>query len=601
MRITWCSAAVTAAAGAILVGAPAHARAENSAGVDGSSGVATRGGAAVEDRTAPMYQPQTWSLVAPAGQISGNPFDIRATARFVGDDGSVTVVPMFYDGQSGGGRVYSFRFTGVRPDVSYQIETSSQVASLDGSAFSLLVTPGDGLGFVQSAGSGYAVESGESGRLRGFLLNILQTDPAGESSPFFHTHLSDFASNPIGRTRSYARYAADRGFTAIYVMLGNHLSDLGTFEGDQVQTPDPDLEAFEVLDQIVATAHEEGVHVHFWRWGDANRGWTAQGLPGGINGSADRRLTTYLAARLGAMPSWSIGYGFDLHEWVTPAQLEVWRSELAEGLAFPHLISARSHEFGSDASAIQGYAQGDDELGASASRVPEYDELRSLIESAPGRPHLLEERNVLERWGLDSDGTRLLMWRSAMAGGVGGWYGFFDHDPVFGNDTGYDNDEALATHGRFWRDRLEIGMVPEPGLTGPTGGDAFALLAPDLGSAVVFAESSDRVRLNVSELAVPRRAVAVDTRAAYEEIDLGLLEPVDQVWQAPRGSDWAIAIEPAGGCSGDVNGDGSITSADFFAWIVAFGDLDGSADINLDGEVTSSDLFAWVVQFEAGC
>ncbi|MFQ5676055.1 MAG: hypothetical protein ACE5G1_09180, partial [bacterium] len=37
-------------------------------------------------------------------------------------------------------------------------------------------------------------------------------------------------------------------------------------------------------------------------------------------------------------------------------------------------------------------------------------------------------------------------------------------------------------------------------------------------------------------------AVAVDTKLTYAELDLGRLDPIDQVWNAPYKSDWAIAV-----------------------------------------------------------
>ncbi|MEM8757032.1 MAG: GC-type dockerin domain-anchored protein [Planctomycetota bacterium] len=52
---------------------------------------------------------------------------------------------------------------------------------------------------------------------------------------------------------------------------------------------------------------------------------------------------------------------------------------------------------------------------------------------------------------------------------------------------------------------------------------------------------------------------------------------------------------------GDVNGDGFVTSADFFAWVVAFGDEDPPADQNCDGLYNGSDFFAWVNNFGNDC
>ncbi|MCB9249861.1 MAG: hypothetical protein H6613_15565 [Ignavibacteriales bacterium] len=67
---------------------------------------------------------------------------------------------------------------------------------------------------------------------------------------------------------------------------------------------------------LIVTAREKGLHVHFWSWGDEQRNQTLVDVLGGINGVEDKRLQRYIAARLGPIPGWSMGYGFDLHEWV---------------------------------------------------------------------------------------------------------------------------------------------------------------------------------------------------------------------------------------------------------------------------------------------
>ncbi|MEM8756262.1 MAG: GC-type dockerin domain-anchored protein [Planctomycetota bacterium] len=67
-------------------------------------------------------------------------------------------------------------------------------------------------------------------------------------------------------------------------------------------------------------------------------------------------------------------------------------------------------------------------------------------------------------------------------------------------------------------------------------------------------------------------------------------------------SAYRTVIDLAGDpCLADVNDDGIVTSADFFAWVVAFGDQAPECDQNLDGSCTSADFFAWVSNFGTGC
>lgn len=54
-------------------------------------------------------------------------------------------------------------------------------------------------------------------------------------------------------------------------------------------------------------------------------------------------------------------------------------------------------------------------------------------------------------------------------------------------------------------------------------------------------------------------------------------------------------------CLADVNGDESLTPADFSAWIDAFNASAPAADQNADGLILPNDFAAWVQNFNAGC
>ena len=54
-------------------------------------------------------------------------------------------------------------------------------------------------------------------------------------------------------------------------------------------------------------------------------------------------------------------------------------------------------------------------------------------------------------------------------------------------------------------------------------------------------------------------------------------------------------------CLADVNGDGSVTPADFTAWVAAFNSQAPQCDQNGDGSCTPADFTAWVANFNAGC
>jgi len=54
-------------------------------------------------------------------------------------------------------------------------------------------------------------------------------------------------------------------------------------------------------------------------------------------------------------------------------------------------------------------------------------------------------------------------------------------------------------------------------------------------------------------------------------------------------------------CPADTNNDGSLTPADFTAWIAAFNAMAPQCDQNGDGSCTPADFTAWIANFNAGC
>ncbi len=54
-------------------------------------------------------------------------------------------------------------------------------------------------------------------------------------------------------------------------------------------------------------------------------------------------------------------------------------------------------------------------------------------------------------------------------------------------------------------------------------------------------------------------------------------------------------------CVADTNGDGSLTPADFTAWIAAFNAMAPECDQNADGSCTPADFTAWIANYNAGC
>jgi hypothetical protein len=133
------------------------------------------------------------------------------------------------------------------------------------------------------------------------------------------------------------------------------------------------------------------------------------------------------------------------------------------------------------------------------------------------------------------------MWRQAIAGGM---MGFWGHYPKTYYDKGpYPRPEQFVCFRTFWDGRFLLEMQRARELT-----DGYALATPDQEHFVFYKEGTEKITMDLSDMAGPQPAVAVDTTKEYREIDLGTLEPGEHSWKAPRESDWAIAVGtfPAG-------------------------------------------------------
>jgi hypothetical protein len=255
----------------------------------------------------------------------------------------------------------------------------------------------------------------------------------------------------------------------------------------------------------------------------------------GLNGEVDRRLQRYICARLGPLPGWSMGYGWDLQEWVKEKDLRIWHQYMHHHLGWFHFLGGRAPDLtqicdGLDYSSYQQHR-------------PDYKIYVKAIEQYPDKPTFLEDRfrvrkNVYPKKDYDFDMTRRGLWHSTMAGGAANiWGNLLDPRPD-GMSHPYPNKHQFLTWSRFWKDRFLKEMVRDNRLT-----DGVCLKAP--GKLTVFyKEDTKSIRMDLAELSSPIHAVAVDTRRQYKEIKIRSLEAqLGQIFKAPHQSDWAVALE----------------------------------------------------------
>ena len=389
-----------------------------------------------------MWEWSDWR--SPVVEYTGNPFDVRATVTFRHwETGVQRTTEMYYDGK---GR-WKFRFPGTRAGY-WTHHTTSDLPGLDGHSGGIDVHENEDevvKGFLTHVGNKYAIQGRDETDLHGYLFNVYMgrvEHPA---------YLEEFGSGREEVKKKALAYLADaryNGFEIIFVHVNNNWFKFGVRRHDEHDSVNPDPQAFEILETIIQTVHEAGGRVHLWAWGDESRKWTPRGVPGGINGEADRRLQRYIAARLGPLPGWTMGYGFDLHEWTNGAELNAWAQYLHAHMGWQHLLCARGYPLHGpyNVNSYDGFGR-DVPLATTRHGPQNYEEIVEDLSSDVTKPHLYEERHSYRREGfnLDMDGTRRLLWWEAMAGGMGGFFGFYPDSP-----HPYPNPEQLRMHYDFW-------------------------------------------------------------------------------------------------------------------------------------------------------
>lgn len=470
---------------------------------------------------APLWQYQEWQLSAQ--NIAINPFDVEASVVFSHRDSATTLsTGMFYDGN------WRFRFTPTLAG-DWDFVSHSNIPELDSLSGSLtaMVEPGTtARGWLEAHQGGWRWSATHQAANTQYVQYALPDRFHGQSQKI---------------AQDIELFIADHGFGGFHVPALN----MGWFQlqyaGQGVDSlpydPElnPDPATFEALEQLIQATYQAGGSVHLQLWDGA-----ADGLPWQASDPAARRLQNYLAARLGPLPGWTLGIGQPGEEGTGVAEsLALWRHQLQEKLAWPHLLV--------------GAPTLPDESGLSPLGVPtgapDYQEFLALRNQYPQRALLATSGFFIPFVGQGSDEdyglelTRRGLWQATMAGGLGAiWGNFLEQDQLLEPTEGsvpYPNAGLLQTYQRFFFEngRLLVGMVPDSSLS-----DSAWVLRDGDRNLIFYQQDTDEIHLNLSQMPDALPVVAVDTRQPYAELTLGLVQAGDQIWTAPHGSDWVLAI-----------------------------------------------------------
>jgi len=495
------------------------------------------------DRIAPEWGPVAeWSIESSTHR--GDPFDavVAATFRHAAS-GEERTTPLYFDGD----RAWRFRFTATRAG-EWEYRTTSADPTFSARRGTVTVVANanpDAHGFVTAFGSKW----GWQGTGRAFVpqLVMYRADPPG---------LADAAAID----RDIELFFHQHGFN------GFHLPTLGArfFDHDAASERvdetmrDPDPRTFAALELVISRVHAAGGFTHIWAWGDDQRGQTPLRLRGGPDGDVARRLERYIAARLGPLPGWTMGFGFDLQEWAAipdRAQLvRPWKERLSALLGWQHLLGGRmgptlrDGEIEHDLQAR--LADGLSYSGYEHHR-PSFAMYVAALEARPGFPVLSEDRFRIRVPPLypdkdyDEEMTRRGLYRSTLAGGAGNIWGN-NHPGGWGPggmSRAYPRPEIIQTWARCFANRFTRDMERAAIADGP------CLARPTRRHFVVYREDASSMIVDLSAIDGACAAVAIDTRQAYREIALGTIEPGRFEWKAPHPSDWILAIGDFDGAS----------------------------------------------------
>lgn len=488
------------------------------------------------DKSGTQWRPCVeWAVTNPGH--SGDAYDVVAAVTFThSSSGETHTTEMFYDGSD----TWKFRFTATRTGV-WTFTTSSSDPDLDGKNGRAVIGGNpdpNPHGFIKKivVSDTQGTRWGWEGPERAFVPQLVMYD-----SP------ASYYNDPAKIDRDIQDFFAEHGFNGFHTQVYGRWFDLESDGGVNSSMTEPDRRTFEALEQLITRVHRAGGLVHIWTWGDHSRQWTCRSLSGGMNGTVDRRLQRYICARLGPIPGWTMGYGFDLDEWVSASELEIWHDYMEDHLGWSHFLGGRpaGPNHGVDHSPWNAWNSSQD-YSSYEHHQPDYNVYVAALREVVGQPVLSEDRfriRVPSRYpekDYTDEMTRRGLYISTMAGGVGNIWGTrYDHGDWTegGGSWPYRIEDQIKTYATFFENRFLNNLERSNDIT-----DGACLRHPSNTHYLFYKEDASSVEMDLSDMSGPQPAIAVDTKLAYAEIDLGIRPASSWTWSAPYRSDWTVAV-----------------------------------------------------------
>ena len=284
--------------------------------------------AAQTSKVVELYRWVDFAIEAPGAASGIDRWDVEGSCVWTHEaSGRQRSSTLWY---SGSGEQYVYRFGGSFPG-RWRGTTRSPVSALNGLDLTVEVLPSVNpkrsgwSGQLPGAPTAWAHQRGPNGDLAK-RTPVLVMMPEVRS---WHDDLS-------GMRSFVAEFNDNHGFN------GGHISTVGPswFLVDSTDHLDdapaaPDVRIFVALEAAASEWSDRGGWLHLWMWGKGGNG-DFSNLPGGFNGPESRRLHRYVAARLGPVPGWSMGIGWDVEFWADETKVKWWLDELIPRLGGWH-------------------------------------------------------------------------------------------------------------------------------------------------------------------------------------------------------------------------------------------------------------------------
>ena len=180
-------------------------------------------------------------------------------------------------------------------------------------------------------------------------------------------------------------FITEHGFNGVHIPVSGQWFHIGE---DEVKPTDREIDqrTLDKLKMIISKVYEAGGCTHIWLWGDAQREQTSKSLADGIMGKEEKYLLDEIHEQLNSLKGWTMGYGFDLWEWVEEYQLKAWHDYLWQKGDWKHLLGARASK-----NELNQIYEGLD-FSSYEYHKPSYTELRTMIDIRPTKPSFSEDR-----------------------------------------------------------------------------------------------------------------------------------------------------------------------------------------------------------------